>query len=100
MSVKVPFRMGFIICGALVESHCVGKGSTKQVVVSGSHALENIGEPLSIILAKIRQTREMGFADDQGLEGPNCPKRDQGLKGAISANQAFADLQLAHQIVT
>ena len=95
MSMKVPFRMGFIICWALVESHCVGKGRSKQVVVSDGHALENIGEPLLIILAKILQTCEMGFADNQGLEGPNCPKRDQGLKGTVIANQAFASLQLA-----
>src|SRR5437667_11710423 len=83
----------------LMKTHRVRKRRLEQVVVSRDQSFEHIAERIPLAAAQRSEFPDMPAADEQRLERPGRPERNDHGKRLILADDALAMRLLAVEIV-
>ena len=89
---QVPFRVGLMIGGLLVEAHGVREWNQKETVVTRGDFLEDAGESQAASGIEFGKRRDMLHREQDGFERPDGPEGHEDDEVFIPANDAVAGL--------
>src|SRR5712692_10420678 len=99
MRMKVPLFVRLAVCGALMESHGIRKGSLENIVAARSQALQDIGQSVASGFREFIHGTDVALADDKGFKGPDRPEWHEGSKLLVFTNDALLESGLDLQVL-
>jgi len=88
VGVEMPLLVSALVRRRLVETHGVGEAGFEEIVEARGDAAKRIGQAVALVGRELRHGAQVAAADQQHLEGPDCPPGDEGGEVVVLEDQA------------
>ena len=98
MGMQVPLLVRPAVGGALMKAHRIRKRCLEKVVVSNRKSLDDFGQSCPLDDTQLVKSGAVSLADQESLEGPDCPIGDYYCKMVIFDDDPVFAVSLQCQV--
>ena len=100
MRMEMTFMVRVAVGGRLMKAHGIGEWDIKNLVVSGCHLPQQLGQQDDFLPGKFGKRSQMATAANQDFEWPDRPEGYQGDETLVLADHANLLLVLQANVIT